>query len=641
MSAEQTVNDIITDARTFAQESFESANALISSAQSAAASFVLLEPRQLNFDAPDAITFSNVGDPGQFEDGFTVPGGKPESPNDDLASLYLPTIPVFPDPPPALDTEGLFDIDRPQYNIGEFGGTPPETDTDIPLPAVPELQEYEEPETNPLDLRDTPVVNAYPTFDSDAVTISDPGVPPDAAAEYKARVNQMIPEFRDWVESYADGWINKYAPDYFSAMEQLETRISEGYAGNTAMPDAVEQQIFDRGVSRAEQERGPLDAEAAERFARRGYSLPPIALNTEMAANHQAVARNAANVARDVAIERARLEHQHVQFVMQLSSTIRDGMRGQVLQYAGLLIQINGQAIEDARSLGALLVQVYELLVRKSQNEQEWLRTLAGVYEAELKSALVDLEIFKVEAETAKLRKDAELADVDVWAKKIEAQEQKIQLYVAQLRGVTEQVSLERLKVETFGSEVDAYSALVRSKEAEFNAYRAAISGDEALVRAYAEQVGAYSAEVDAARVKVQAESAVTDAGVQYNRSLIDIFKAELDSWTAEINAEETRFSSSSDAYKTQLEAFAKRIDIQIEQQRSIYDAAQLDLRAQVAQTRADVQTLLAQANLFQRRIENISQTAIAGANAQGSMASSAVSAQNTMVNLVNETLNP
>lgn len=641
MSAEATVTDLINDARTFAQTSYDEAGDLISSAQSAANSIVLLEPRSLNFSAPEAITFTNLGDPGQFQDGFTVPGGKPTSPNDQLVGLHLPELPTFPDAPDPLNTDGLFDIDRPQFNIGDFGGTAPVVDTDITLPATPELQEYEAPETNPLDLRATPTVDTFPQFDSSAVSISDPGDAPDSAQAYKDRIEAMIPQLRAWVEDYADGWINKYAPEYHTAMAQLEARLSEGYNGNTALPDSVEQQIFDRGVARAEAEVIALDEEAAERFARRGYTLPPVALDARLSDNRQVVARAAAGVARDTAIERAKMEHEHVQFVMQLSSSIRDGMRGQVIQYSGMLANLNAQALQDAMQLANIMNEVYRLLIEQSKNDQDHLRTLAAVYEAEIKSALVDLEIFKVEADVAKTRKDAELADVEVWAKKIDAEERKINLYLAQLRGITEQVGIERLKVDIFGSEVDAYASLVRSKEAEFNAYRAAIAGDEALVRAHAEKVRAYSAEVDAARVKVQAESSLTDAGVQYNRSLIDIFKAELDAWMKEVDAERTRFSSGADAYRAQLDGFSKRVDIQIEQQRSVYDAARLDLQAQSEQTRADVRTLLAQGKLFQDRIALIAQTAIAGAGAHGSMASSAVSAQNTMVNLVNETLNP
>jgi hypothetical protein len=639
VSAEQTVTDIINDARTFATESYANAEGAISGAQSAAGSTVYLTPRSLNFDAPDPIEFDDPGDPGAFEDGFNLPGGRPTSPSGDLVGLHIPELPVFPDPPPDLDTGGLFDIDRPQFNIGAFTEPAPVVDTNITLPDAPELQQYEAPETSPLDLRPTPSVDGFPTFDP-GFDVSSPGEAPDVVAAYKARLEEMTPQFRDWVETYADAWIDRYAPEYHNAMAQLEERLAASYAGGTAMPDTVEQQIFDRGVSRAERERGNLDNETIERWSRRGYALPPIALNSQLAANQRQVARSVADVAREVAIERARLEHQHIQFVMQISSTMRDAMRNQVISYSGVLLNINGQALEDSRTIGGYLVEVYRLLLEKSRNDQEHLRTLTQIFETQLKSSLVDLEIFKIEADVAKTRKDAELADVEVWAKKIDAENAKINLYLAQLKGISEQVGVERLKVDIYGEQVQAYAQLVRSKEAEFNAYRAAISGDEALVKAYSEQVRAYGQQVDAAKVKVQAESAITDAGVQYNRGLIDIFKSDLSAWEAELDGEGKRFDGSASAYRTRLELYKTRINAQLEQQRSVYDGARLDLAGRTEQTRADVQTLLAQANLLQQRINLVANTGMSAAEAYGAMASSAMSAQNTMVNLVNETLN-
>lgn len=511
-------------------------------------------------------------------------------------------------------------------------------DTDIEFPDAPQLQEYEAPETTALSLRDTPTVTV-PTFDPQ-VSVTNPGDAPDLATSYRNRLNEAIPQLRDWVETYADAWIDKYAPQYHTAMAALEAKIADGYAGNTALPDDVEQQIFDRGVSRAEAERANLDSEAAERFSRRGYRLPPVALASQLARNQELVARSAADVAREVAIKRAELEHQHVQFVMQLSSSIRDAMRGQVLQYASLLVNLNGQALQDAQQLTAVMSDAYRLLVERARLDIDHLRILADVFETQMKAALADIEVFKIEMEAAKTRKDAELADVEVWSKKIDAQNTRINLYLAQLKAITEQVGIERLRVDIFGQEVSAYAALVGAKEAEFGAYRAAIQGDEAKVSAYTEQVRAYGATVDAARTKVQAESAITDVNVQYNRNLIDIFQAELEGWKTQVSAESDRVRTNSDVYRAALDRYRTRISAQVDDNRLRYDASRLDLEARRAQTEADVRTLLAQADLLSKRVQLIAQTAMSGAEAHGSMASSAVSAQNTMVNLVNETVN-
>lgn len=636
MTAEATVNDIINDARSFAQDSYDGASDLIQSAQNAAGGFVLLNPRRLYF-ATTNESLEYPTEPPEFSDGYTKPLTRPDSP--DLETFYLPIAPTFPDAPDELDTSDLFQFDKPVFDIGGFDGTVPVVDTDFNFPDAPEISEYDDPVTTPLDLRDTPEVTV-PVFDPSSVELHDPGDVPDLPTQYLTTLDQAVPQFRAWVEEYADSWLDRYAPEYHTAQAQLEAAIARGYLGNTAMPDDVEEQIFDRAVSRTLDEQDRMDSEAAAAFAKRGYKVPPIAMFGALTSNGQVAARAAAASARETAIERARLEHQHVQFVMQLSSSVRDGMRGQVIQYSNILLSVNSQALEHSRQVAALYAQVYDMLLRRFELDLRHLSTLADIFETEMKSAMAEIEVFKIEMEAAKTKKDAELADVEVWSKKIDAQNTKINLYLAQLRAIAERVGIEKIKLEIFGEEVNAYTARVNGKTAEFNAYRAAIAGDEALVSAYAQQVSAYSSTVSASKSKLDAEVAISDSIATHNKNLTEIFRAELGAYETDVRAEGARLDGSISVNRAAIDRYNAVLRGRVDELRIVYDKDRLDLEAATAQLNADVQTLLAQGQLFQRQLALRADTAMAGATAFGSMASSAVSAQNTMVNLVNETLN-
>lgn len=639
MSAEATVDDIIDDARNFADNSYEEAVDLISSAQSAAGGTVLLDPRRLNFNADNLDELEDQGDPGEFSDGYFPPNTRPEDVENKLETFYVPTIPEFPDEPDELNTDDLFQFDRPVWDVAGFQGTTPPLDLNITVPEAPPLNEYDDPEPlGTLDIRDTPNVTV-PLFENTA-QMYEPGDVGDYATTYESKVSESIPQFRDWVETYADAWLQKYAPEYDTAMAQLETAISRGYDGNTAMPDDVEQQIFDRAVSRSLDEKAVADAEATMEFAKRGYRVPPVALYGALMQNHQVVARQASQAAREVAIERSRLEHDYVKFVMQVSAGIRDGLRNQVISYSNMLVAINGQVLEHSREIASLMIEAYKLLVDRARLGLEHMRILADIYETEMKSAMADLEVLKVEAEVAKMKKDVEIADVDVWAKKIDAQNLIIDRYRTQLQAVAERAGIEKLKVEIFGEEVSAYNTLVGAKESEFNAYRAAIGGDEAIVGAYTAQVNAYRATVDGKRSQVEAEKSHSDAISDYNKSIVDIFQAELGAYETDVRAEGTRFGNSVDAYRAGLDRYKTKLDADVTELRISYDRNRLELEAAIAQLNGDVRTLLAQGQLLQEKIKLRADTAMAGASAHGSMASSAVSAQNTMVSLVNETLN-
>jgi len=637
MSSEETVTEIINSAREFANASYENAADLINSAQTAAMGFSYVNPRPLRLNTDAVGSLDETLRPGRFGDSFKKPWGRPEF-NDDLQTIPIPTLPDFPDPPPELNTEGLFDIDRPALDFGGFEGTNPDINLDVQFPAKVEVREYDAPETTELQLRDTPEVTV-PTFDPD-LDYQMPGEAPDVTPQYRIDVENSVAQFRDWVETHTDAWVLKHNPKYYEAMDQLEAALQRGYEGNTAMPDSVERQLFDRGVERAEAQRVQMDDEASERYARRGYKIMPVALGGQLARNQEVVARATADVAREVAIERAKLEHQHVQFVMQLSSAIREGIRGNVIQYAGVLLQTNQQAMEFAKHVGDYILETYRLTLDRARLQFDHMRTIAAIYETQMKAALADIEVFKIEMEAAKARKDAELADVDVWTKKIDAENTKINLYLAELRGVSEQLNAEKLKIDVFGEEVSAYTALVQAKSAEFSAYKAAIDGDAALVDAYSQQVRTYSAQVDAARTKVQAESAASSAVVEYNKGLIDIFRAELSGYTADIDAEAKRFDASSDAYRSSLDAYKTHLTSKIEELKLEYDRSRLELQAAIAQNESDVKIAMNNAQLFTERMKLRANTTMAGATAFGDMGAAGVAAQNTMVQLVNETLN-
>ena len=58
----------------------------------------------------------------------------------------------------------------------------------------------------------------------------------------------------------------------------------------------------------------------------------------------------------------------------------------------------------------------------------------------------------------------------------------------------------------------------------------------------------------------MQAESAITDVNVQYNRNLIDIFQAELEGWKTQVSAESDRVRTNSDVYRAALDRYRTRI---------------------------------------------------------------------------------
>lgn len=553
-----------------------------------------------------------------------------------LETLYVPTVPTFADAPTPIDTSTMFLQPVPVFDLNPFTETAPVVSTEIAVPDAPELNLPAAPETYKVTMPDRPDIT-IPDFTPINTDATDPGVLGNVVLKAEQVYNNSRPEMRAWLDGVVEGWMQEYAPDYAPAMAKLEAKISAGIDGGTAMSDAIEQQIFDRARDKAEAERERSEVELLEGMASRGYSLPPSAVSAGLVQIQQATAKNVAMAAAETAIARAKLEQEHAQFIMNLSSTMHMGLLGVAIQYAGQLVQINGQSLQYSQQLASSMVEEYNARLARYTAELQLAGIQTQIYEAQMKAAMADLTIYEVEMRGAELEKNMEKLNVEVFATLIKAEATKIDNYVAQLQGVTAEANLRKLSVEIYGEQVRAYVAQVGAKKAEFDVYTAAISGDEAKIRAYATQVNAFTQEVNAAKAEADIEIAHSRAVADHNKNLIEEFKAELAAFGAELDAARQSFGAESDAYKAVMEGYKVQQALKLEVLNSLYKHSALDLDAAKASLSATIQAELGVRQVAQSGIAAGGSTAVGVANAMASLAGSAAGATNTIVNMAQE----
>lgn len=627
------VREIIEDAQSYASETYSAALDLVSQAQSSASGFVNLPVYSMSFQSdqlPENIHLTYL--PTDFTDSYVQPIDNVELPA--FNEIYIPEIPDFADAPAPLDTSGLFNIDRPNYDISPLDATAPAVSLDYDLPTKPDINLPDSPDTTDGSLV-APVITA-PTFDENFEGVA-PTVDAELGENFKADYEAMLPQMRDYIEQYADGWLIKHDPNYFDGMAKIEEKISAALDGNTAIDDAVEQQIFDRQRSRALAEKAGVDRQVSDFHSKRGFTIPPGAMAGGYAKSQQAASDRIAAAASEVAIRRSEIELQHLQFVLGLSTNIRQTMLQASLSYFGNLININGQSLEFARQTGAFAVEVYNQRLALFQAQANVYQIKAQVYQVRLESAFADLRSFEAQVEAEKLKAEVDRNLISVYTAKIEGERAKIQNYLAELEGIRYVTDIEQLKVQVFESQVRAYAAKVGAKSAEYDAYRAAIGGDEARVRAYSEQVQAYRSEIDAGRAKIEAERVHSDSISNYNRLLIDQFDAGVRKYESELRAEGQRFASSIDGYRAGLERYQTALRGQLQSLELGLNQENLELKAKIEDHQGKIRTLLAQGELLQSAHQLQARTASAGADVLRGLGSAAVSSNNTMAQLYSE----
>ena len=633
MATEDTVSDIITDSRNYAESTYDLAIEITGQAMSAAAGFSYPEEFPFQFNSEDLTEPTFPIPPSGFGDNYNV-----VATIDSLSGLdeiYVPEIPIFPTAPTPLDTSTLFDFERPVYDIPPFSESAPDIDTDITVPTAPTINAIDAPVVTVPSLPEVPDIT-IPTFDEEFEGIDPPAIE-DLAQRYIDEHDSILPEFKDFVESNVAGWVSDYAPEYHDALAKLEAKISNDMDGGTAMSDAIEQAIFDRAKDRAETERTRLDKEVVLQASKRGFSILPGSTLCGLKHNQQLTAENVSNAAIEVSIERARLEQQHIQFVMEMSNQIRNYMVGAFLQYAGILLNTNQQAMTYSKDIVEAVVEEYNAILKVYDLKMRLYEVLARVYEVRVKSALAELEEYKISVEAAKLEMEVEKLEVDVYAQQINAQKSLVEMYATQLRAVITEAELEKLKVEIFESQVNTYLSQIKGKVAEFEVYKSAISGDEARVDAYAAVVNAYRAEVAAAGTKIDAEKAISQVNIANNNNIIDQYKAELAGYIAEVDAEGKRFDSSTRAYITGLEAYRAELNAELETYKIKYEKSKLDLDATIAEYQGETGRRIKVSELFQEHIRLQAQTALGASQVASSVAGAALNATNSMVSIAAE----
>jgi len=408
--------------------------------------------------------------------------------------------------------------------------------------------------------------------------------------------------------------------------------MSNDIENGNALSDAVEQRIYDRARSRALAEQEALQRSVTDGLAKRGFVLPPGAVQAGLAQAQQATSQNVSRAAAEVAIQRAQIELQHKQFCMQLSMGLRQTVINNAIAYLNGLIAINGQSLDYARQIGALAAEIFNQGIQLFNAQLDYYKAEAAVYETKLESAFAQLKVFQAQVEAEKLKVEVDKAQIDLYQAKIDAESLKIRTYVAELEGIQNLVALERLKVEVFDSKVRAYAARVGAKESEYGAYRAAIQGDLGKVQAYGATVDAYRATIQAEGVKAEVDR--THAGVvtDWNRHLNERYQVNLGRYETQVRGETARIGSDVDVHKVAVESYLGRLKAKLDARSSDLQAAELDLKERITQFEGDVKTMLTSGTLSSDGIKAKAEIATAGARVLQGLGTAALSVNNSIV---------
>lgn len=547
---------------------------------------------------------------------------------DQIGTIVLPQTPV-------VTTTGLFNEAVPVNTVSDFSSTAPVIDftaitNALSQIAIPTIQTYAPPTLAPINIAPVPTVN-IPSFDP-SLNVTDPGTFSGMEQAFALQYQTVLPEMKAFIDGGVNLWEQTYAPSYSAGLAALEAKLQDGINRGTALGADFEEALYARARSRAEtnNDRTILDIQLAHR--KRGFEEPPASLIAGINLAQQQTANAIAVQATELSIERAKMEIQHIQFVLKTSSDLRQILLDSFLRYASVLAQINGNAIEYGKFFAEALLQMYEAAIKHYLAQQEYFKTQAALYETYLKASLATLEVYKLELEATKIAVDVENLQVVNYKTLVESELLTIQMYTELLKNVEVRTEVAKAQIEVFAEQVKAYVAQLEGQKIKNDIYIAQLQGDKYKLDAQMTLLEAYKIDVEAQKELVDASVAIQDLRIEQNKLLVEVYQAEVEGFKAEIDSATAAFQGSVQAQIAQVDAYKTNIEAQVEVYQAKIERDKLTLEDAIEQAKLIQETYMKQIDATVSLYSLNANVAKEVGATYGSMASSALVSQGTQV---------
>lgn len=551
---------------------------------------------------------------------------------DNLDPLNLPAAYV-------IDTSGLFQQVAPDVGDRTFDVLPPTVNWDeiqdyLDSIALPEIVDVALPELHDINIRAVPSLN-IPAFNPTA-QVEAVDAPINQQAVLVAEYERLRPEVQAWLESKVSSWIEAYAPNYHTALQQVETKLDEVIQSGRMLRDDYYDQLKTSTRNEAENDYSGLVRSIENDQRRRGFKALPQFIEAAKLMARQQTNNAVANQSVQREIKLIEFETANIQWAVNASMQLRQVLLSNSMQWAGLVANMNQQAFAQAKTFVDEYNRYFDNLIRHASLALDQLRTEAAVYDTQLKAALAVLEGYRLEIEANKLLIEIDGQRLDFVSKQISLQLAKVQIYTALINSVETRAKVEMAKVQLFAEQVDAYNAQLQGDKLKIEVYIAALSGDEAKLKAELAKLEAWEKTVDTLIKQRSNEIAEQELVIKSNVLRLDQNRAEWAAYRDRLIAAGQSFESKLkgelaviDAYRTDLEARVAVLNTQYERDRLLlnqdeFNAKQLSdgLQRQSEMLNQHYQFL---ANMSERIGEVFTNAGAASLNAQITAYTSAV----------------
>lgn len=509
---------------------------------------------------------------------------------------------------------GVSGVDFPTFNV-----IPP----DYQIIEKPVLEEPAEPGAPPsfegVELPSAPAITLPNVPSLDDIVL--PAAPEISLPAFDAR---LLPWDVDDPEQFSWG-----EPVYGSDIwADLLAKVLENIRnGGTGLDFQVEEDLYWQHLNRTFQENERLYREAEDYFAARGFTLPPGMLSAKLNEISAQISRNNLQASKDITISQAELAQKNTQFFIEKGVQMEGMLRDFFINQANLSLQ--GQ-----RAVAEHSIALHNANIQKFTYYLEEYKTKAGVWESQVRAALVSVEIFKAKVEAARVSAETQKLLIETYNAQVAAARTAMDLYVAQMQGAQLAAQVQETKMRVYAETIKAYVAKIEGNKAKIQMYEAELTGEQTKAAVFQSQVEAYAAHVAAKTQELQGQIAYLNAQIEENRGLVAEYTAKLQGYSTEVQAKATEVGAKVSGFQ----ALAAAYQAETTRDSAYYQAKIAEINARINEAQFALQRGVALVNAAVSGYSAVKQlqlsgtTGIMGVGAQ--LAASAMNAINTSASI-------
>ena len=541
-----------------------------------------------------------------------------------------------------IDTiDDTFDEDAPTLNIPTFSygsvsalspftGVAPTIDSTFDEPEAPTLTDPTEPTLITLRSDITVPTLNLPEFDIVMPARPQYSLNPSFVEQFAAG-EAAVPNPDD----YGNNLVSRFFPGWQTTVQQLESRIQGVLGGTqTALTDAFDARLYDSLRTRISDEIDKALSTLDQQTTSSGWQVPGTVRAAGQLRIRQELQRALNSAALEVYTKRSEREVQHLQYMIGQALPLHQSAVSLFSTAFDMSMKAFSGAMQYAEVATNFVIKVYEVLQRDFEIDQMYVDKQIAIIKEQRDGELYKLQVVEAELKVESLKSEQNKDRLTQYGQEIEAGNQKIARYTAQISALNSLLNARELPLKAFEANVRGYLATWQAKEGEYKDIEMRIRGDEAKTRGELAKQDVYKTAASVFETLVNARAKKIEGQIQRNQQIMKEFEIKQNAEVELTKIDALVSQNALDAYKAMAEIYIAESQQRLATAKLDFDEVIANSELEIKEREFEFKRGISNLEIEMTRIKAIAEMQLSVAQVHGRNAASAMSVMNTMAEL-------